>query len=308
MELPVTADRWPWRLMVRGAFQDGWCQATDEVRQQVFLEWIEAHKQWQAVGCRLIVTVDDEANMTGTPGGAALEFLQYLGNPGPANSLRSAQDHARHPTERDAVRPLLPVRSHREQTHPWFRARAGWDCEGAHAGFGLESVKVRPESRRRPEMERAVTHWRGFAMRLWRLRTSTCVGIAILILAFGILPGGPSASLAAPDTRSGGSLIVAIRAEPDTLDPHATGSRRSYAVMKNVFDTLVYRGPDNKFYPALAVVAEQRRRTHVHIHAAAGSTVSRRHAVQRERRRIQPQPHRRSGHAVAYGDSAAWSL
>jgi peptide/nickel transport system substrate-binding protein len=58
--------------------------------------------------------------------------------------------------------------------------------------------------------------------------------------------------LAAPTAPSGGSLIVAIRAEPDTLDPHATGSRRAYAVMKNIFDTLVYRGPDNKFHPALA--------------------------------------------------------
>lgn len=74
MATTVIEERWPWRLMVRGAFQDGWCQASDEERQRVFVEWIEAHKLWQEMGCRLIATVDDEANMTGTPGGRMWNF------------------------------------------------------------------------------------------------------------------------------------------------------------------------------------------------------------------------------------------
>ncbi|MBM3451020.1 MAG: hypothetical protein FJX78_08615 [Armatimonadetes bacterium] len=67
-------------------------------------------------------------------------------------------------------------------------------------------------------------------------------GIALLAGALTI-GGGDGAAAPAPKARA--ALVVAIRAEPDTLDPHATGSRRSYAVMKNICDTLVVRAADN---------------------------------------------------------------
>lgn len=48
------------------------------------------------------------------------------------------------------------------------------------------------------------------------------------------------------------SLTVSMAGEADTLDPHVTGARRAYTVMMNIFDTLVYRGPSNNYYPGLA--------------------------------------------------------
>lgn len=82
----------------------------------------------------------------------------------------------------------------------------------------------------------------------WGLLSSVVVLAAVLIA----IPQTGVTLHAGPSGPGSGSLIVAIRAEPDTLDPHATGSRRAYAVMKNIFDTLVYRGSDNKFHPWLA--------------------------------------------------------
>lgn len=80
------------------------------------------------------------------------------------------------------------------------------------------------------------------------------VVLAAVVVALS-LAGMPWAETPRPASAApagGGGIVIAIRAEPDTLDPHATGSRRAYAVMKNVFDTLVYRGPDNRFHPWLA--------------------------------------------------------
>jgi peptide/nickel transport system substrate-binding protein len=72
--------------------------------------------------------------------------------------------------------------------------------------------------------------------------------LAVLAAAALLSPWSPARGQAPP----AGGLVVAMRGEPDTLDPHATGSRRAYAVMKNLVDTLVYRAPDGKFHPALA--------------------------------------------------------
>jgi peptide/nickel transport system substrate-binding protein len=72
-----------------------------------------------------------------------------------------------------------------------------------------------------------------------------------------------SVLLGSPTPVDATGIVIAVRAEPDTLDPHATGSRRAYAVMKNLFDTLVYRDADGKFHPALAEAWE---------HSADGKT------------------------------------
>lgn len=74
---------WPWRLIVRGAFQDGWSLADQAEKDQVFKEWIEIHKEWQALGCRLIATVDDELSMVGQPGGRLWNFYSLWEIPEP---------------------------------------------------------------------------------------------------------------------------------------------------------------------------------------------------------------------------------
>ncbi len=47
-------------------------------------------------------------------------------------------------------------------------------------------------------------------------------------------------------------LIVAIRAEPPTLDPHNSTALAAFAVQKVVFDTLVTQAPDGSILPGLA--------------------------------------------------------
>jgi hypothetical protein len=75
--------RWPWRMIVRGAFLDDWVRISDAERRSIFLRWIEAHTQWQDAGCRLIVTLDDEANMIGPPGGRLWNFYSVWEIPDP---------------------------------------------------------------------------------------------------------------------------------------------------------------------------------------------------------------------------------
>jgi len=73
MSTPVKRP-WPWRMIVRGAFQDGWSLAPQEEKNEVFAYWVNIHKKWQEMGCRLIVTIDDEMNMVGQPGARLWNF------------------------------------------------------------------------------------------------------------------------------------------------------------------------------------------------------------------------------------------
>ncbi|MFP4234351.1 MAG: ABC transporter substrate-binding protein [Nitriliruptoraceae bacterium] len=50
----------------------------------------------------------------------------------------------------------------------------------------------------------------------------------------------------------GGTLIAAIGGDPDQLDPHTTSSSFAFAVLENVYDTLVQPGDDLTPEPALA--------------------------------------------------------
>jgi hypothetical protein len=78
----VVAGR-PWRIIVRGAFQDSWSTATQEEKDKVFAEWLAIHKSWQQKGCRLIVTLDDELNMVGQPGARLWNFYSIWEVPDP---------------------------------------------------------------------------------------------------------------------------------------------------------------------------------------------------------------------------------
>jgi hypothetical protein len=77
----------PWRMLVRGAFQDPWSVATQEEKDKVFDEWIAIHREWQERGCRLIATIDDELNMVGQPGSRLWNFYSLWEIPDPAITL-----------------------------------------------------------------------------------------------------------------------------------------------------------------------------------------------------------------------------
>jgi peptide/nickel transport system substrate-binding protein len=64
------------------------------------------------------------------------------------------------------------------------------------------------------------------------------------------------------DTGSGeseGTLVAAISAQPDQLDPHVTTAYASFQVLENVYDTLVAPDPENvgEFVPQLATEWEE---------------------------------------------------
>lgn len=56
----------------------------------------------------------------------------------------------------------------------------------------------------------------------------------------------------APEPKAGGDIIFGQDSEPDTLDPHVTGSRHTTIAIVNVFDTLVVQDDDLSFKPWLA--------------------------------------------------------
>ncbi len=72
------------------------------------------------------------------------------------------------------------------------------------------------------------------------------VSFALLIASIGVV------SFPETNPRYGGTLRVALRMEPETLDPHVTGNEDPYTIMMNIFDTLVYKDKDGEFRPGLA--------------------------------------------------------
>jgi hypothetical protein len=70
-------------MIVRGAFQDGWSLADQPEKDEVFHAWIDIHKEWQALGCRLVTTLDDELNMVGQPSGRLWNFYSVWEIPDP---------------------------------------------------------------------------------------------------------------------------------------------------------------------------------------------------------------------------------
>ena len=78
---------------------------------------------------------------------------------------------------------------------------------------------------------------------------AACGGSAATPTAAGGASGG---SAAKPAGKPGGELVFGINLEPDNLDPAVTPFAVSHTVMMNIYDPLVWRGTDGKFYPGLA--------------------------------------------------------
>jgi peptide/nickel transport system substrate-binding protein len=76
--------------------------------------------------------------------------------------------------------------------------------------------------------------------------------ILMLPLAAALLVMAGPAFTTAQDAPSGGTLVAAISAEPDQLDPHVTSAYVSFQVLENVFDTLVQPDENLEMVPALA--------------------------------------------------------
>jgi hypothetical protein len=74
---------WPWRMIVRGGFQDAWSLAPQSEKNEVFAAWIAVQKGWAELGCRLISTLDDELNMVGQPRGRLWNFYSLWEIPDP---------------------------------------------------------------------------------------------------------------------------------------------------------------------------------------------------------------------------------
>lgn len=75
---------WPWRMIVRGGFRDGWSMASQEEKDDVFRAWVAIHRKWQELGCRLIATLDDELNMVGQPAARLWNFYSVWEIPEPS--------------------------------------------------------------------------------------------------------------------------------------------------------------------------------------------------------------------------------
>lgn len=74
--------------------------------------------------------------------------------------------------------------------------------------------------------------------------------LALLAALFLLAPG---LALGRPAPRPGGTLVYAIEADPDRLDPNLSGLRTAQIVFFQIFEPLVVRDPaDNNFKPWLA--------------------------------------------------------
>jgi hypothetical protein len=89
---------WPWRMIVRGGFQDAWSMAPQSEKNEVFAAWIAVQKSWTDHGCRLISTLDDELSMVGQPRGRMWNFYSLWEIPDPGvvydllNPFRTEKD------------------------------------------------------------------------------------------------------------------------------------------------------------------------------------------------------------------------
>jgi hypothetical protein len=75
---------WPWRMIVRGGFRDGWMLAPQEEKNDVFHAWVAVHERWKEMGCRLLATLDDELNMVGQPAARLWNFYSVWEIPEPS--------------------------------------------------------------------------------------------------------------------------------------------------------------------------------------------------------------------------------
>ncbi len=82
------------RLILRGAFVDGWTQCDQEEKNRVFNYWVGIHKKWEEMGAELITTLDDEVSMAGSPGLRMWNFYEIYEIPN-LEIVKKMLDHFR---------------------------------------------------------------------------------------------------------------------------------------------------------------------------------------------------------------------
>ncbi len=73
-----------WRVVLQGAFQDGWLLADQPEKDTVFRYWVQVHKQWTNWGARFIASVDSELLNLGAAPVGSWNFCELWEIPDPA--------------------------------------------------------------------------------------------------------------------------------------------------------------------------------------------------------------------------------
>lgn len=79
----TTTVPWRWRMIVHGTFREAWIDATPELRDAIFVAWLDVHRSWQERGCRLILTMDD-TSVVGQPQPGGANFYTVWEIPEPS--------------------------------------------------------------------------------------------------------------------------------------------------------------------------------------------------------------------------------
>lgn len=69
-------------MIVRGWFRETWIDASPPLRDEIFDAWLDVHRRWQDLGCRLVLTMDD-ISAVGRPAGARCNFYSVWEIPNP---------------------------------------------------------------------------------------------------------------------------------------------------------------------------------------------------------------------------------
>jgi hypothetical protein len=58
-----------YRVLFKGGFLPAWATAEQDEKDRVTRLWVDTHRQWVALGARLVTTLDDTLFRCGLPGG-----------------------------------------------------------------------------------------------------------------------------------------------------------------------------------------------------------------------------------------------
>lgn len=87
-----------WRMLLMGAFQDGWLLADQEEKDRIFAHWIEMQKNWSKHGCRYVCAVDNELLLVGEAPAGNWNFFEVWEIPEPSVA-KDLLDYFRYPKD-----------------------------------------------------------------------------------------------------------------------------------------------------------------------------------------------------------------
>ena len=92
------ADAKPWRMLLKGAFEDGWLMSEQDEKDRVFRYWIDCLRKWTDHGAAFISSLDSEMLHVGEAVNGAWNFylVFQIPEPGVAKELL---DYFRYPKD-----------------------------------------------------------------------------------------------------------------------------------------------------------------------------------------------------------------